>query len=156
MRSIYCAIYQKCINMYHMRIQLTTIDRLSQYHNDENLALHVLNLVLQTCEACLPRCVGFCTSTTQRLNASGFSVRPNAFKYIQSDGARVKLYIRALEDLRVGDKVSISYIPDARKGSRGGAFLCSENSIAIWIVFFGTLSLLLKDKILHLFFPWIV
>lgn len=89
----------------------------------------------------------------QRLNASGFSVRPNAFKYIQSDGARVKLYIRALEDLRVGDKVSISYIPDARKGSRGGVFLCSENSIAIWIPFFGTLSLLLKDKILHLFFP---
>ena len=63
MRSIYCTIYQTCINMYHMRIQLTTIDQLSQYHNDENLALHVLNLVLQTCEACLPRCVGFCTST---------------------------------------------------------------------------------------------
>lgn len=73
------------------------------------------------------------------LNASGFSVRPNAFKYIQSDGARVKLYIRALEDLRVGDKVSISYIPDAQKGIRsagGGAFLCSENSIAIWIYTF--------------------
>ena len=53
--------------LYHMRIQLTTIDQLSQYHNDENLALHVLNLVLQPCEACQPRCVGFCTSTTQRL-----------------------------------------------------------------------------------------
>lgn len=59
------------------------------------------------------------------LNASGFSVRPNAFKYIQSDGARVKLYIRALEDLRVGDKVSISYIPDARKGIRSAGVVLS-------------------------------
>ena len=110
MRSIYCTIYQYvslCITCgYNINESVIIILRHASMCYDS----HVTNLSSFILYCNVPWCVGFCA----------LYVRPNAFKYIQSDGAGVKLYVRALEDLKVGEKVSISYIPDAQTGTLKG------------------------------------